>query len=146
MSRRNRRRFAPPRTGEPCPEAGPLSEAAFAAAVEADPRTLMLCAQARRALEHAIAEECRDEAFEGLVVVDVIPAPSVRRLRVLLRGEAGANPERVLRRLAAAKGFLRSQVAGAIHRKRTPELCFELLPRGEGEVTTLPRRHEEVNR
>ena len=101
----------------------------------ADPRTLMLCAQARRALEHAIGHECRDEALSSLVVVDVIPDPSIRRLRVLMRGERDGNEEQVLGRLAAAKGFLRTHVAAAIHRKRTPELVFELLPGGDGEVT-----------
>jgi ribosome-binding factor A len=48
-----------------------------------------------------------------------------------------------LRRLAAARGFLRAQIAAEIHRKRTPELVFELLGGideagsvvdGEGEV------------
>ena len=35
-------------------------------------------------------------------------------------------------RLAAARGFLRARVAQAIHRKRTPELAFELLVRTRG--------------
>ena len=65
-----------------------------------------------------------------LVVADVVPDPTVRRLRVWLRGPAGLCEEerlRRLRRLAVARGFLRAAVAQAIHRKRTPELVFELL-------------------
>ena len=55
--------------GAECPER--------AAAVEF--KTLMLCAQARRALEVAIGAECRDEAVQDLVVVEVMPDPTVRR-------------------------------------------------------------------
>jgi ribosome-binding factor A len=98
-----------------------------------------LCAQVRRALDVALAAECRDAALIDLIVLEVWPDPTPRRLRVWVQGPAGMNAEdreRVLRRLAAAKGFLRSQVAEAIHRKRTPELAFELIggavpPRGE---------------
>ncbi len=78
----------------------------------------------------AFAAECRDEALTDLVVADVVPDPTVRRLRVWLLGPADMGEEdreRRLRRLAAARGFLRAGVAQAIHRKRTPELVFELL-------------------
>jgi ribosome-binding factor A len=123
----SRRRRSPRRTGELRLQIGAASEAAcpgWAAAVE--PRELQLCAQAQRALEFAIGSECRDEALQDLVLVDVVPDPTVRRLR----GPAEMDEEdraRRLQRLVAARGFLRSQVAGAIHRKRTPELVFELL-------------------
>ena len=127
----SRRRRSPRRTGELRLQIDAASEAAcpgWAAVLE--PRELQLCAQARRALEFAIGSECRDEALQNLVLVDVIPDPTVRRLRVWLRGPAEMNEEdraHRLRRLVAARGFLRAQVAGAIHRKRTPELVFELL-------------------
>jgi hypothetical protein len=42
-------------------------------------KTLMLCAQAPRALEVAIGAECRDEVVQDLVVVEVMPDPTVRR-------------------------------------------------------------------
>lgn len=140
MSRttRQRRRW-PPRTGELHAECGALPGAAFACASAADTRSLQLCAQARRALEFAIGAECRDEALTDLVVVDVMPDPTVRRLRVWLQGPAGMNEEdrgHRLSRLCAARGFLRAQVADAIHRKRTPELIFELLGGGDGEGRT----------
>ncbi len=84
-----------------------------------DTKSLQLCAQARRALEVAIGAECRDEALLDLVLVDVVPDPTVRGL-------------------VAARGFLRAQVAAAIHRKHTPELVFELIRgvgRAEGRTT-----------
>ena len=106
------------------------SRAACAAALAIDPKSLSLCTQARHALEYAIGGECRDEALTGLEVVKVLPDPTVRRLRVWLCSPAEMDEHErrhVLRRLEAARGFLRSRVAAAIHRKRTPELVFELL-------------------
>jgi len=143
MSRSMRRRPRPPHTGDVRAESGALPQAAFAAALTADPKSLQLCAQARRALEFAIGAECRDEALAALVVVEVMPDPTVRRLRVWLHGPADMNEQdrdHTLMRLAAARGFLRVQVARAIHRKRTPELVFELLggagsARAEGPTT-----------
>ena len=114
---------------------GALPEAALAAVSSADPKSLQLCEQARRALEFAFACECRDAVLSDLAVIGVMPDPSVRRLRVWLRGPVDMDEEthhRVVQRLAAARGFLRAQVAAAIHRRRTPELAFELLSGVEG--------------
>ncbi|MEM7411041.1 MAG: ribosome-binding factor A [Myxococcota bacterium] len=105
-------------------------EDALAAAAEDDPKCLPLCAQARRALEHAIGVECRDERLNQLHVMDVWPDPTTRRLRVWVVAPEPLAPEErenVIARLRAARGFLRVQLALAIHRKRTPELVFELL-------------------
>jgi ribosome-binding factor A len=90
------------------------------------------------ALEFAFDAECRDAVLAGLVVVGVMPDKSVRRLRVWLRGPVEMSLEtraRVLDRLGAARGFLRAQIAAAIHRKRTPELVLELLSGVDGEET-----------
>ncbi len=124
-----RGRVSPP-AGEVRSGADALPEAAFAAAASADPKSLQLCAQARRALEFAFDTECRDAALAGLVVAGVMPDSGVRRLRVWLRGPADMSEEmrsHILERLGVARGFLRAQIASAIHRKRTPELAFELL-------------------
>jgi ribosome-binding factor A len=125
-----RRKRVLPCAGEAHRDQGHLPAAAFAAASSADAKSLQLCEQARRALEFAFDHECRDERLAELVVVEVMPDPGVRRLRVWLRGPADMDEEchrHIVERLAAARGFLRAQVAGAIHRKRTPELAFELL-------------------
>ena len=101
----------------------------------ADPKSLSLCAQARHALAYALGGECGDEALQGLDVVEVMPDPTVRRLRVWLGCRAELDEDErlhVMARLAAARGFLRARVAQAIHRKRTPELAFELLVRTRG--------------
>lgn len=97
---------------------------------EPDARSLALCAQAHRALEYAIAGECRDRVLRELVLMDVVPEMTDRRLRVWLLIPADAETQDrddIARRLTGARGFFRAAVAEAIHRKRTPELCFELV-------------------
>lgn len=137
MSKSNvRRRHLPSRTRGVHPEDGMNPVAAFEAAASAEPKTLQLCAQAQRALDFAIGAEVKDEVLRGLEVMDVIPDPSCRRLRVVLGREPGTpdhEDEEVLRRLVAARGFLRARIAESIHRKRTPELVFSLLPQDTGE-------------
>ena len=129
MSRAGRRRRAPACQRSLSASHEGFIEVTEAVAEGADPKSSPLCAEARRALEFAFAAECRDEALAGLVVLSVTPDPTVRRLRVWLKGPQMEKDERehVLVRLAAARGFLRSRVAAGIHRKRTPELSFELL-------------------
>ena len=137
MGTKNARRRRPPQTGELHPTVGSALETIGAEALALDPKSLSLCAQARRALEYAIGGECRDEALCDLEVVEVMPDPTVRRLRVWLGCPAGLDEdeqEYVLARLAAARGFLRARIAQAIHRKRTPELVFELLCDGPDEA------------
>jgi len=89
-------------------------------------RTASLCAQARRAIESALCG-CADERLDGLYVEDVSPAPNASRLLVVLRGSSDIDAEEVRDALAGAEGLLRSEVAAAITRKRTPRLAFVLL-------------------
>ena len=84
MSRSMKRRW---RTDVPR-EAVTSPEAALRAAARSDPRAEALCTQVRRTLESVIPGELQDPALEDLTVVDVIPAPSMRRLRVVLRIES----------------------------------------------------------
>jgi ribosome-binding factor A len=130
MPKARRRRRMPSRAGELRTERaaptrnGPIRNEAN------DRKCLALCAQVRRALEIAIAADCRDEILNELTILDVWPDPTTRRLRVWVAGPNDMDEwkrEQVLQRLSAARGFLRAQVATAIHRKRTPELVFELV-------------------
>lgn len=103
--------------------------AALTAARSFDRKAQQLCAQAQRALAFAFESQCGDEHLSDLVVEAVVPQPTCARLLVVLRPvESVPDRGEVLRRLQAAKGHLRAQVASAIHRKRTPALAFELLP------------------
>jgi ribosome-binding factor A len=91
-------------------------------------KALQLCSQVRRALSSLLAGDA-DEILRDLLVDAVEPAPNSTRLllRVALTTLAKAvEPAEVVSRLAAAQGKLRCEVAAAIHRRRTPELLFQL--------------------
>lgn len=86
-----------------------------------------LCGQIAEALSFALAE-CGDPRLAELFVEAVEPAPNASRVRVVVSGEAGLFAPGTLRALERARGHLRRQIAADIHRKRVPELCFELTP------------------
>jgi ribosome-binding factor A len=89
-----------------------------------------LCRQVERALHTALLDDCHDPVLLDLMVQDVLPWPNASRLLVAVtptRPGAAVDRELLLAHLEAAKGVLRMVVAGAIHRKRTPELCFEVF-------------------
>jgi len=89
-----------------------------------------LCSQIRRTLQLTFIGEFDDEVLHNLTVEEVEPAPSDRRLRVKLV-VADRLVERLERadveeRIEAVRPFLLGEVAQAIHRRRCPELVFEL--------------------
>jgi ribosome-binding factor A len=118
------------RTRGPLP--GGIDPSAFASSGNdrrAERKTHQLCREVREALSLAIAE-LDDDALASAWVADVIATdPSHLRVIVVARraDEVGAIHE-VLQRAA---GYLRSEVAGAITRKRVPLLAFEV--HGEAE-------------
>ena len=98
-------------------------------------KTRQLCAQVAETLQQVLAESA-NPALQLLQVVEVAPAPDDTQLLVLtapvvrtadfdLAGAANA--------LHGATGWLRSQIAGAITRKRAPQLIFRVLPGRPGE-------------
>jgi ribosome-binding factor A len=91
---------------------------------------MQLCAQVRRAL-HGVIPLPGVSCLEGLVVEAVEPDPDASRLRVVISVPAASGyPIAALRkRLTDMVGFIRSEVAPQIHRKRVPLLTFELVPR-----------------
>ena len=95
-----------------------------------DRKTMQLCAQVRRAL-HGIIPLPGSSFFEGLVVEAVKPGPNATRLRVVISVPISCAHSIPLlnQRLAEMVGFLRSEVASQINRKRVPMLTFEFIPR-----------------
>ena len=91
-------------------------------------RASALCAQVRRALEWALFELC-DERLDGIQIEEVLPHPNVSRMLVVLRTHEldRHQIEQIRDALERSRGLLRSQVAAAIHRKRTPHLVFAVL-------------------
>ena len=94
-----------------------------------------LCSQVFRTLSCAFGE-LQDDVLRDLVVYSVTPAPDASRLLVCVyfpNPSPGMDAGEIVGRLERARGFLRSEVAGAINRKRTPELQFQLVVPGESE-------------
>jgi ribosome-binding factor A len=83
-----------------------------------------LCRQAQRALNLALSGGCGDETLSDLFVAAVRPAPGCGHLLVHVIVPAGRSVSDVLARLHRAAPLLREEVAGAITRKRAPELSF----------------------
>jgi ribosome-binding factor A len=92
-------------------------------------KTLQLCAQIADTLNGLLAE-CHDEMLQVLQVASVVPAPDATQLLVTvypaIQPMSPMNPQEVLKHLAEALGWLRSEVAAAITRKRAPKLLFQV--------------------
>lgn len=93
-------------------------------------KTMQLCAQVRRAL-YGVIPLPGSSCFEGLVVESVGPDPDASRLRVVISVPVSSTWRipALRNRLLDMAGFIRSEVAPQIHRKRVPFLAFELIPR-----------------
>ncbi|MBM3994147.1 MAG: ribosome-binding factor A [Planctomycetes bacterium] len=89
----------------------------------ANRKALQLCRQVERTLSVCL----EGRVLRDLTVHSVAPAPDTRRLlvRFLYHGT-----EPIATALAALTGFyprLRAEIARAIHRRKTPELVFEIV-------------------
>lgn len=96
-----------------------------------DAKAQRLCKQVEETLSLILSGEIADEMLQALEVFSVQPAPNTRRLLVVVRPHEEVSgtvtPDRILDRLAAVQGLLRSEVAGAISRSRAPSLVFEVM-------------------
>lgn len=91
-----------------------------------DRKTMQVCTRVMQTLCSVFGSEVEDVRLSELVIVAVEPAPDASRLAVtcLTKG----NIESATLALDRARGFLRSEIAHALQRKRAPELCFFVLP------------------
>lgn len=92
-------------------------------------KTWQLCSQVHDALR-LILGEAADERLHSLEVREVLPAPNDSQLLVLLvplDPLTSEEREAVTRSLEVAAGWLRSEVASAITRKRAPRLVLQLV-------------------
>jgi ribosome-binding factor A len=96
---------------------------------KADWKALQLCKQVERSVAVTLLGQCESEALVGAVVAAVEPAPDSGRLRLTVV----LAPERVAGDLSAAwtalqraTGVFREEVARSVHRKRVPEIVFEV--------------------
>ncbi|HEV3446065.1 MAG TPA: hypothetical protein VG099_15595 [Gemmataceae bacterium] len=129
-----RRRFA--RQPPPCAETGPGDgvdprlDDTFTPRRVVNRKALQLCQQVARTLASVLSGECSDDRLRDLLVESVQPGPDSTRLLVTVYpgpAFAAGDTESVLRALYGATAMLRAQIARAIHRKRVPELVFQVL-------------------
>jgi ribosome-binding factor A len=94
----------------------------------ANRKALQLCREVERTLGTLLAGGCGDSVLHDLHVQSVIPAPDSTRLLVRLSfsGPMAMEVGEVLTRLHRAYGLLRSEVAAAIHRRKVPDLTFQV--------------------
>ncbi len=97
-----------------------------------DPSVARFLSQVSDALHLALAS-ADDPRLADAALVDVIVSPGSGPLRVVVAAPI-ASVDDVLAALDASRGRLRSEVAASIHRKRTPELSFVVVPRDDVDV------------
>ena len=93
----------------------------------ADRKTLQLCGQVADTLNYVLSGELDDDVLRNFYVDGVQPAPDASRLLVAVAPlDPGDQtpPDVVLRQLDFNTPRIRSAVASAISRRKTPELSF----------------------
>ena len=89
-----------------------------------------LCRQVLEVLDALLAGQAGDDRLLNLAVVDVEPAPDASRLLVTVTprtSDHSTDPIEILASLDRASGWLRSEVASAITRKRAPLLAYRVV-------------------
>lgn len=85
-----------------------------------------LCEQVKVSL-HGILAVCADDVVRDLQVLSVLPAPHAGRLQIAVAvpSTADAIDRRAAEvRLQVVAGWIRSEVASAVHRRKVPELVW----------------------
>ena len=89
-----------------------------------------LARQVREVLDGLLAGSTADPVLNGLSVVGVEPAPDASTLLVTVARAISSDPippGEILAHLGRASGWLRSEVAGAITRKKAPMLVYQVV-------------------
>ncbi|HEV3143934.1 MAG TPA: hypothetical protein VGZ47_08635 [Gemmataceae bacterium] len=128
--RRSRRRFAEGLCESFGPDDGldPRDERRDSPRPVRNRKALQLCKQVADVLNLTLVG-CADPILQDLLVVDVRPAPDSTRMLVLVRSATLTHLSlaEVQDHLERARGLLRQEVAGQIHRRKTPDLVFDVL-------------------
>ncbi len=89
-------------------------------------KALLLCGQVQETLT-AVLAGCADDVLRDLLVQSVVPFPTSVRLLVTVYKPAELDAATVTAHLERARGLLRSEVATAVHRRKTPDLLFRVV-------------------
>lgn len=95
-----------------------------------DRKLRQLCKQVAQTLQLALGGLPQADALVGVSVWGVSPAPNAGRLCVVIAVPDPRWREEVAAIMRRHSGRLRSEVASAITRSRTPELTFEVIVEG----------------
>ena len=101
-----------------------------AASQTVDRKAMQLCSQVRYALEYVINDVLKGEY--GLTVTDVLPAPNTSHLLVFVQSFEELSLDESVQlesELNSHSNNLRSVVSESIHRRKTPGLSFQLIPK-----------------
>ncbi|QDT55363.1 ribosome-binding factor A [Caulifigura coniformis] len=93
-------------------------------------KSRQLCRQVQRTLDLVLTGETRDELLASLKVVSVLPGRDASQLLVTVTADVPPDQfrrEQIEAQLALVQGRLRSEIAAAITRKKTPVLTFQIL-------------------
>ena len=96
---------------------------------QADRKTQQLCRQVYRILSLLMPGSCDDPFLRNLMIFSVTPAPDAARLLVTLQAPVTTTVEQldqIMIRLERIKGRLRQEVVTSIHRRRAPDLVFQV--------------------
>ncbi len=89
---------------------------------------MQLCSQVHKLIDLALSCDMNDPVLQGVWVYSVIPEQGGKSLLVQVAMPTGASVVEVLGALSAASSMLKREVASSIHRKKTPNLQFTVLP------------------
>jgi ribosome-binding factor A len=92
-------------------------------------KTRMLCAQVADCLQLAL-DGIGDDDLQDVWLHGVEPFPDAGTLRVTVIAADAVRADLANAALARAAGFLRSEIAAAISRKRVPQLVFRVVAEG----------------
>ena len=93
-------------------------------------QTSRVCRVAYRVVSELLMAEVSDPWLQSLQVMGVEPAPDASRLVVRVCSDEHALSSEIMeQRLQRAQGLMRTALAQALQRKRTPQLAFVVVPR-----------------
>ena len=95
---------------------------------DSERKLLQLCKQVAHALQLVLPNVLTESSA---VVTHVAPAPNAGRLCVFVSVSHDEDPRELEARLKRSSGYLRSEIALAVSRRRVPELTFSIVVEAE---------------
>lgn len=100
-------------------------------------KSRQLCRQVQRTLDLALSGKSGEDLLSHLKIVSVWPGRDGSRLLITVTADVPPDQfdrQKIESQLALIRGRLRTEVAAAITRKKTPVLTFQILAPGGGDA------------